>query len=50
MRALAEEKLVENGFRFFVKGWEVLPYSYFRINHIDNATEVEVLEEKLTIV
>lgn len=50
MRSLAAEKIAENGFRIFRKGWEVLPYSYFKIERLDKITQVELLEEKLTIV
>lgn len=50
MRSLSSQKISENGFRIFLKGWEVLPYSYFKIRDFEEITEVELLAEKLTLV
>lgn len=50
MRSLATRKLTENGFRIFYDKFEVLPYTYFRINPMRDLTEVEILKDKLSIV
>lgn len=50
MRSLASQQLVENNFRIFFKSYEVLPYSYFRINQGNDLVEVELLGEKIILV
>lgn len=50
MRSLASSELSENGFRIFHKGFEVPPYAQFRITDHGEIKEVELLQEKLTIV
>ena len=50
MRSLARQELTENGFRIFHKGFEVPPYAHFRITNKDELKEIEILQEKLTLV
>ena len=50
MRSLASQQLVENNFRIFYKSYEVLPYSYFRLNPGNDLVEVDLLGEKIILV
>ena len=50
MRSLANSELSENGFRIFHKGFEVPPYAHFKITDHGEIKEVELLQEKITIV
>ncbi len=50
MRSLANKKLRENGFRIFFDKFEVPPYQYFNIKPTNQATQIEVLRDELSIL
>lgn len=50
MRSLKAQLIAEENFRIFKGNYEVLPYSYFKLNEEDELTKISILSEDLSIL
>ncbi len=50
MRALYQNKLKENGYRIFLKKFEIEPNQVFKVKQTDNLTHVALNKKKITVL